>query len=80
MTINHEAECDHDLFTVEGAPERSTGWVDGWRAEISDDGYLECFEFFDAEKNQLFACSIVPGSDLDEKIDEVLDARIDTPL
>ena len=80
MTINHEAECDHDLFTVEGAPERSTGWVDGWRAEISDDGELKSFEFFDAEANKLFPCSVVPCSDLDEKVGYVVADRFEASL
>ena len=77
MTINHETECDHDFFTVERAPERSTGWFDGWRVEFDRFGNVECFEFFDAEKNALYDCSVVPRSDLAEAIDGVAYQRFD---
>jgi hypothetical protein len=73
MEIKHTFEGDHYLFTEEDAPERSTGWVDGWRVELqSCDPADALVEFFDAEKNELFDCSVVPGSDLDREIDELV--------
>jgi len=71
MPIQCTDEGDHIFFFEPGAPERSTGWIDGWRVEI-DYGQFECIvkqiEFFDAEKNELYPCSLLSGSDLCDEV------------
>lgn len=77
MEIKHQFEGDHDFFWMDDAPERSTGWVDGWRVEFDNFGEVEIVEFFDAEKNSLFDCLPIPGSDLAEALDGVAYQRFD---
>ena len=67
---------DGDFALTEiDAPERSTGWKDGYRFDSSK-GVLE---FFDAEQNELFLCSPIRELDLviDCIQDEIDDARWD---
>ncbi len=58
-------------FDIEGSMDAETGFLSGYCVEAYG-GELREIEFFDGRTNQLYAVSVMPSSDLDNAIDELL--------